>query len=51
MRVGGHDGWMLNNLNSVDVEEERRVVSEKWQVLICSLAGLVRVKAVRVRTL
>ena len=37
-------------LNSVDVERER-VVSEKWQVLICSLAGLVRVKAVRVRTL
>ena len=38
-------------LNSVDVEERRRVVSEKWQVLIDRLAGLVRVKAVRVRTL
>jgi len=38
-------------LNSVDVEEERRVVFEKWQVLIGRLAGLVRVNAVRVRAL
>lgn len=38
-------------LKSVDVEERRRVVPEKWQVLIGRWAGVVRVKAVRVRAL
>lgn len=38
-------------LESADVEETGRVVSEKWQVLIGKLAGVVRVKAVRLRVL